>query len=139
MSDEFKLFEIDSSFYTSNINLGITLDNDMNIGLSTKDNITIQYLDGNDKVITANRKIQSKDKNWAGYLNDAEGNKYGNGTKAQGTYSNELKAGVRYTTAVNAPFVGSNILEGFEEVAKVKVVVKVGDETQEVVLENTAK
>ena len=48
-SDEFKLFEIDSSFSTSNINLGIKPNDDMNIGLSSSDNITIQYLDGNDR------------------------------------------------------------------------------------------
>ena len=54
-------------------------------------------------------------------------------------YSNELKAGVKYSTSVNAPSVGSNVLDRFEEVAQVKVVVKVRDVTQEVILENNAK
>ena len=135
MSDEFKLFEIDSSFSTSNINLGIKPNDDMNIGLSTKDNITIQYLDENDKVITSNGKIWSKDKTWAGYLNDADKNKYGKGLGigAAANYSNELKAGVRYSTTLYSKDLDP------KTVAKVKVIVKMGDETQEVVLENTAK
>ena len=105
----------------------------MNIGLLTKDNIKISYLD------ESGNAIKTKDKTWSGYLNDDQGTKYGNGTEMPGTYSNELKAGVKYSTSVNAPSVGSNVLDRFEEVAQVKVVVKVGDVTQEVILENNAK
>ena len=59
--------------------------------------------------------------------------------KSQEHIQMRLKSGVRYSTAVNAPSVGNNVLDRFEEVAKVKVVVKIGDVTEEVVLENTAK
>ncbi len=130
---EEKLFDVDASFTKSTISIGITPSKDMNIGLLTKDNIKISYLDESCNV------IKTKDKTWSGYLNDEQKNKYGNGAEKPGTYSNELKAGVRYTTTVNAPGVGSNVLNRFEDVAQVKVVVKVANLTQEIVLDNNAK
>ena len=87
---EEKLFDVDSSFTKGSIDIGIKPSKDMNIGLLTKDNIKISYLDESGKV------IKTKDKTWSGYLNDDEGIKYGNGTEKPGTYSNELKAGVKY-------------------------------------------
>ena len=54
---EEKLFKVDSSFTKGSIEIGITPSKDMNIGLLTKDNIKISYLDESEKV------IKSKDKN----------------------------------------------------------------------------
>lgn len=130
---EEKLFDVDASYTKSTISIGITPSKDMNIGLLENDNIKISYLD------ESGNAIKTKDKTWSGYLNDEQGTKYGNGAEKPGTYSNELKAGVKYSTSVNAPSVGSNVLDRFEEVAQVKVIVKVGDLTQEVILDNNAK
>ena len=64
-------------FSDDTIEVGIILNDDVNIGSYSKDNITVSYLKEDDSV------IKTKDKTWARYLNDVYGNKYGNGTKKQ--------------------------------------------------------
>ena len=57
---------------------------------------------GADKIIDADGKtISEKNKSWAGYLNDAQKNKYGKGLENNASYSNLLVAGNTYTTTLN--------------------------------------
>ena len=117
------LFAVDAMFSDDTIEVGIILNDDVDISSYSKDNIAVSYLKEDDSVIKTN------DKNSEGYLKNFNGRKY----------SKKLKSSTRYCATVNSSSIGNNVLEGFEDVAKVKVEVKIGDKIQEVVLENTIK
>ena len=117
------LFAVDAMFSDDTIEVGIILNDDVDISSYSKDNIAVSYLKEDDSIIKIN------DKNSEGYLKNFNGRKY----------SKKLKSSTRYCATVNSSSIGNNVLEGFEDVAKVKVEVKIGDKIQEVVLENTIK
>ena len=117
------LFAVDAMFSDDTIEVGIILNDDVDIRSYSKDNIAVSYLKEDDSIIKIN------DKNSEGYLKNFNGRKY----------SKKLKSSTRYCATVNSSSIGNNVLEGFEDVAKVKVEVKIGDKIQEVVLENTIK
>ncbi|MDB8789328.1 cell wall-binding repeat-containing protein [Romboutsia sp. 1001216sp1] len=127
---EEELFTSQVSFEEKSINVSVTPSVDMDLGLLTKDNIKIQYLDAQGKV------LKTKDKTWAGYLNDEEGNKYGKGANLpSNSYSNTITAGKKYSTTINHKDLGANVADYFEQVASVKVIVKSGDKEKELVFE----
>lgn len=102
-------------FYQDSVNVTVTLNKNINIGLLKKGDIGIQYLDGNGNV------LQSKNKIWAGYLN-CENQKFGNGSGLNFdkdgnliTYSNQLLAGNTYSTTIKT--------ETLKDVAKVIITV----------------
>ena len=105
---EEKIATAKAHFYQGHTQVDITPKEDINLGLlSSKGNIVVKFIDANGET------VQTKNKSWAGYLNDSQGNKYGKGTNLpSNNYSNQLVAGVTYTTTLNK-----------ENVAKVVVTV----------------
>ncbi len=94
---EEKIATAKAHFYQGHTQVDITLKEDINLGLlSSKGNIVVKFMDANGKA------IKTKNKSWAGYLNDSQGNKYGKGTNLpSNNYSNQLVAGNTYTTTLN--------------------------------------
>ncbi|PQD96200.1 hypothetical protein CYL18_06270 [Pradoshia eiseniae] len=94
---EEKIATAKAHFYAGHTQVDITPKEDINLGLlSSKGNIVVKFIDANGDT------VQTKNKSWAGYLNDSQGNKYGKGTNVpSNNYSNDLKAGKTYTTTLN--------------------------------------
>lgn len=76
--------------------VNFTISEDIKIGLLNKGNVAVTFLDKDGKT------IKRKDKTWAGFLNDAAGNKFSKGTENNANYSNDLTAGTYSTTLSTA-------------------------------------
>lgn len=75
----------------------------INIGMLDKGNVVIKFLDSNNDV------IKTKNKTWAGYLNDINGKKYCGGTLNNKEYPNQLTSG-SYSTALSGETVSKIIV-----------------------------
>ncbi|CUQ06019.1 Uncharacterised protein [Turicibacter sanguinis] len=113
--EEEKIATGTAHFYQDSVNVTVTLNDDINIALSSRGNVQIEYLNANGK------QVKLKGKSWAGYLN-CDGQKFGNGwgnNKDQDgnpvTYSNELVAGNTYSTTLKT--------QTLKDVAKVIITV----------------
>ena len=80
-------------FYKDYTQVTFELPETIDLSMSKKGNIVIKLTD-------ENGKVTRKDKTWDGYLNDSNGNKYGQGIWGNATYSNILNPGV-YSTSVS--------------------------------------
>lgn len=124
------LFEGKVSFESQSINVSVTPLVNIDLGIFSKDDIKVEYLDVQGKV------LKKKDKTWAGYLNDDTGNKYGKGANVPANnYSNVIESGKIYSTTINHPNVGANTADYFEKVAAIRVTVKNGESSKVLVFE----
>lgn len=80
-------------FYKDYTQVTFELPETIDLSMGKEGNIVIKLTD-------ENGKVTRKDKTWDGYLNDLNGNKYGQGVWGNTTYSNILNPGV-YSTSVS--------------------------------------
>lgn len=93
---EVKLATVAPYFYAERAQVTIRLKEDIDIALSSKGNIKIEFIDAD------GNPVETKSKIYSGYLNDSQGNKYGKGAEFWNkNYSNQLVAGTTYSTTLN--------------------------------------
>ncbi|MBP3916209.1 hypothetical protein, partial [Clostridium sp.] len=78
-------------FYKDHTQVTFELPETIDLSMGKQGNIIIKLTD-------ENGVVTRKDKTWAGYLNDSNGNKYGQGIWNNTKYSNTLNPGVYSTT-----------------------------------------
>jgi hypothetical protein len=116
---EEKIATAQAHFYQGHTQVSINLKEDINIAPLAKGNIVVKFMDANDNT------IQTKNKTWAGYLNDSQGNKYGKGLENNANYSNQLYAGNTYTTTLNKDNVAKVMITVTTNNNEVKTITKV--------------
>lgn len=93
---EEKIATAKAHFYQGHTQVDITVKEDINLAvLGSKGNVVVKFIDADGKTVSEKSKV------WAGYLNDAQKNKYGKGLENNAKYSNLLVAGNTYTTTLN--------------------------------------
>ena len=114
---EEKVATAKAHFYQGHTQVDITPIEDINIGLASKGNVVVKFIDADGNT------VKTKNKTWAGYLNDSQGNKYGKGTNIPSNdYSNQLNAGKTYTTTLNVDNVAKVVVTVTTNNSEVKTI-----------------
>ena len=114
---EEKVATAKAHFYQGHTQVDITPIEDINIGIASKGNVVVKFIDADGNM------VKTKNKTWAGYLNDSQGNKYGKGANIPSNdYSNQLNAGKTYTTTLNADNVAKVVVTVTTNNSEVKTI-----------------